>query len=356
MKLSDVFTLIVLSFLVVSLIGFFFDRPILVSYVTSDSMEPTLNRGDMFFINPLSKGSPGDIAVFKMAGSWTVHRIYAEGEDGYITKGDANVATDQQEGRAPPIKRNDVAGTVLTIADRPIKVPGVGGYISEFSQRGSALYAAIALLIMGALVITSDESGKKHRSRHRRKLFFRVKFKTLYAATGALMIALLLISMMLSWGDVTFTYSSTLAGGQREGWYLPGSVFEDEITLKNAAVYPFVYFIVPQGERFEVTTDTHFRLSGNTEERIGVKVHVPEDTRIYRETIKVYAYLPILPEGVIAYLYNRNPYLPFVAYILETGAFLVFLYSVSGLGNEDVIRYRRRKSGLLNKLREAVGL
>lgn len=356
MKLSDVFTLIVLSFLVVSLIGFFFDRPVLVSYVTSDSMEPTLNRGDVFFINPLSKGSPGDIAVFRMAGSWTVHRIYAEGEEGYITKGDANVATDQQERGAPPIKRADVAGTVLTVAGRPIKVPGAGTYISEFSQKGSALYAAIALLIMGALLITSDEGRKKHVRRRGRKSFFRVKFKTVYAITGVLVIALLLLSMMLSWGEITFTYSSTLAGGQREGWYLPGSVFEDELTLKNAAIYPFTYFIVPQGDRFEVTTDRHFRLPGKSEENIGVRVHVPEDTRIYRETVNVYAYLPILPDGVIVRLYNVNPHLPFVAYALETGAFLAFLYVVSGIGNEDIIQYRRRKSGLLNKLREAVGI
>jgi len=80
-----------------SLAGALLDRPVFVSYAYSGSMTPTISKGDVFFINPLSKNPEvGDIIVFNAGGTWTVHRIVGVVEDGYITKGDNNVATDQQ--------------------------------------------------------------------------------------------------------------------------------------------------------------------------------------------------------------------------------------------------------------------
>lgn len=76
----------------------------------------------MFFINPFSRSADvGDIIVFNLRGSWTVHRVVAIVENGYITKGDNNVATDQQEGRASPVSKDKIAGKVLTIGDSPSK-------------------------------------------------------------------------------------------------------------------------------------------------------------------------------------------------------------------------------------------
>ncbi len=118
---------------VASLVGVLLDRPVFVSYAYSGSMAPTIGKGgDVFFINPLARspGGVGEIMVFRTGGSvWTVHRVYAVTEDGYVTKGDNNVATDQQSHKIPPIPKDKVAGTVITVNGKPIKVPKIGNYL-----------------------------------------------------------------------------------------------------------------------------------------------------------------------------------------------------------------------------------
>ncbi|NJE09197.1 signal peptidase I [Thermococcus sp. M39] len=352
--LELLFTFVIGLVLITSIAGFILDRPILISYVYSDSMSPTLEKGDLFFINPLSKGDVNDIIVFKMNNEWTVHRIYVKDFDGYITKGDNNVATDQQEGKNPKITKDAVIGKVITIGGEPLKIPRAGDYISSLSKKGSNLYVAIAFLVIGAILLTTSSEERKRKKKRRK--YIRVKFKTLYAVTASLTVAVLILSMMLSWGTLTFSYSSTLASGQREGWYLPGSMFEEELTLKNRAIYPFLYFIEPQGDRIEILSEKSFKISGGNEKKIKVQVSVPEDTRVYGEKINVYAYLPILPERIITELYYKSPYLPFIAYIAEASFFLTLLYFAVGAGSEDIIKYRVHRSKIFDKLRESVGL
>ncbi|WP_457752568.1 signal peptidase I [Thermococcus sp.] len=351
--LELLFTFMVGVILISSVIGVVFDRPILISYAYSDSMSPTIEKGDLFFINPFSKGDVGDIIVFKMNNEWTVHRVYAKDIDGYITKGDNNVATDQQEGKNPKITKENIIGTVITLGGKPVKVPGAGNYIQELSRKGSNLYIAIALLITGAILMTTG--GEKKRRKKRRK-YIKVKFKTLYAITSSLILVTLLISMMFSWGTLTFSYSSTLAGGQREGWYLPGSTFEENLTIKNRAIYPFMYFVEAKGNRVEIVSEKSFRLSGGEEKTITVKVNVPEETKVYGEKIEIYSYLPILPERVIVKLYSKSPYFPFVAYAAEASIFLILLYFAIGAGSEDIIRYRVHRSRIFDKLKGSVRL
>ncbi|WP_324735132.1 signal peptidase I [Thermococcus sp. SY098] len=354
MKLLELlFTFVVGVILISSVIGIILDRPVLISYAYSDSMSPTIEKGDLFFINPFSKGDVGDIIVFRMNNGWTVHRVYARDEEGYITKGDNNVATDQQEGKNPKISKESVIGTVVTLGKTPIKIPGAGNYIQDLSKKGSNLYIAVALLVVGAILMTTG--GEKKRRKKRRR-YIKVKFKTVYAVTSSLILVTLLISMMLSWGTLTFSYSSTLAGGQREGWYLPGSTFEENLTIKNKAIYPFLYFVEAKGNRIEITSENSFRIPGRSEKAITVKVNVPEETRVYGEKIEIYSYLPILPEKVIAELYSKSPYFPFIAYIAEASIFMTLLYFAIGAGSEDVIRYRVHRSRIFDKLKESVGL
>ena len=354
MKLMELLpTFVIGLFLITSIVGFVLDRPILISYVYSDSMSPTLEKGDLFFINPLSKGDVNDVIVFKMNSKWTVHRVYAKEHDGYVTKGDNNVATDQQEGKNPKIPKDAVIGKVITVGGQPLRIPRAGEYIKYLSKKGSNLYIAMAFLVLGAILLTTSGEERKKKSR---KKYIKVKFKTLYAVTASLILVVLVVSIMLSWGTLTFSYSSTLAGGQREGWYLPGSTFEEELTLKNRAIYPFLYFVEAQGDRVEILSEKSFRIYGGEQEKIKVRVSVPEDTRIYGEKIHVYAYLPILPEGTITKLYHKSPYLPLIAYLTEASFFLTLLYFAVGAGSEDIVRYRVHRSRIFDKLKESVGL
>jgi signal peptidase len=326
-------------FIISAVMGFILDRPVFVSYVYSDSMSPTLEKGDVFFINPLSKGDVGDIIVFKMNGHWTVHRVFAVTERGYITKGDNNVATDQQSGRNSEVKSSDIIGVIITIGNQPVKIPKLGVYINEFSRYISNVYLAFAVLILGAVFLV----GKSEKKRKKKKRIVRVKYRTIYAVTSVMMIAVIILSTMMSWGAITFSYASTKAGGQREGWYLPNSEFDEKIVVKNRGFYPFYYILKPEGDRIEINDEKSFLLFGGEEREITVHTRVPEDTRIYHEKIDIFAYLPLLPPSLIDQLYSISPYAPLLAFAFELATVLTVVYFLTGFGEEDVFRFRIRR-------------
>ncbi len=165
MKLSDVFMFILVAFLLASAVGFVLNRPVLLSYVISDSMSPTLNRGDIFLINPLAEPKPDDIIVFNLNGHWTVHRVVAETEGGYITKGDHNIATDQQGGTKNAVKRESVIGVVPVLLGNPVKIPEVGNYIQKLSGTNMSILLAVLMIASGAILLTERGKGRKRRGR-----------------------------------------------------------------------------------------------------------------------------------------------------------------------------------------------
>ena len=344
--LEFTFAFIVVAFLLGSLAGFFLDRPVFLSYVYSDSMTPTINRGDLFLVNPFARNfDVGDIIVFHRRDGWTVHRIFAVTDEGYITKGDNNVATDQQEGVYPPVQESDVAGKVVVLFGKPAVIRGGGTLIQSLRARMSNVYAIVILLIVGAFLTFSE--GSKRRSRTR---YYRVSVRTLYAAVSVLIIAGFLFVTVASWGTLAFTYSSTLAGGQRDGWYLPGSTFERNLSVENNALYPFYYFIGGGSDRVQLLGPTFLRIEGGSSVSVPVHVTVPQDTRIYREEFQVRSYPAILPASLVVFLYSFSPYLPLMAYaLLLTGLLLVF-YRLAGISDGDILRIRKRRGSLLSKV------
>lgn len=347
---ETIITLIVLMFLLVSALGFVLGRPVFLSYAYSESMTPTINRGDLFFINPLSKGGDvGDIIVFHRRDGWTVHRIFAVTEAGYITRGDNNVATDQQDGGYPVVKKADVVGEVVTVFGRPLVIRGGGSFIESARSRLTNVYAVAIFLLLGAL-ITFSGGGKKGHKRGGGKRYLKVRARTVYALIAVSIVAGFLFITVASWGTLAFTYSSTLAGGQREGWYLPGSTFERNLSVENNALYPFHYFVEPKGDRIKLLGESEFTVDGGDSHTLGVEVSVPEDTRIYREEVRVRSYPAILPGAAIEFLYALNPYLPLLAYALELTAVLLAFYYLAEIGKGDVLRIRIGRRSLLSKL------
>ncbi|WP_297509137.1 signal peptidase I [Thermococcus sp.] len=345
--LENIVVVVATVFLLASVTGFLLGRPVLLSYAYSESMTPTINKGDMFFINPLSKGGKiGDIIVFHRGDGWTVHRVFAITEKGYVTKGDNNVATDQQNGENPLVRREDVIGKVVELGGRPLIIRGGGAFIESLRARLTSFYAVVIFLLAGAFLTFS---GGDKRDRGRRK-YLKVRAKTLYAVVSIVIIAGFLFVTVASWGTLTFTYSSTLAGGQREGWYLPGSTFERNVTVKNSALYPFHYFITVSGGRVELLNGDTFEIPGRGTHEISLRISVPKETRIYKEEITVHSYPSILPGWLVASLYNISPYLPLLPYAMELAGVLVVFYYLADVGRGDILRIRVRRRSLLAKI------
>lgn len=90
--------------------------------VTGSSMYPTLEQGDMVVLTsvPYSSLKVGDIIVYdppcSATGNSVIHRVVGMSNDGLITKGDNNFATDQDAGIATgPITPSCVEGEVVFV-------------------------------------------------------------------------------------------------------------------------------------------------------------------------------------------------------------------------------------------------
>ena len=132
-----------------------------IMIVQSGSMAPAIKMGSVVVVKPAEDYKIGDVITFgpyTRTKAPTSHRIYdikvVGGEPRYITKGDANNASDQRE-----VSKREIIGKVL------IDIPYLG-YVVSFAQKpvGFAL-----IIIVPAGLIIFDEA---------RKIYAEVKKKT----------------------------------------------------------------------------------------------------------------------------------------------------------------------------------
>jgi len=123
--------------------------PFPVDLVTSDSMEPSLMKGDVVAWTPsdIDDIEVGDVVVFKSYLRWPeekllVHRVSeikkdSNGRTILETKGDANEWPDQEGPHIPEpyIREENLMGKTLSIGQVPLKIPFVG-YIGIWINDG----------------------------------------------------------------------------------------------------------------------------------------------------------------------------------------------------------------------------
>ncbi|AZQ13376.1 signal peptidase I [Halorubrum sp. PV6] len=125
--------------------------PLGFGYVYSDSMEPTLGVDDGFVLVPAGDVDVGDVVTYEDArtGELVTHRVVGREAGGYLTRGDANPATDQAAG-APVVTDAAVRGVLLEVGGRPVVVPGFGRVAGAVSGNLGALLGGLALLALAA--------------------------------------------------------------------------------------------------------------------------------------------------------------------------------------------------------------
>ncbi|MFQ6050254.1 MAG: signal peptidase I [Candidatus Hydrothermarchaeota archaeon] len=113
-----------LYFVLSSLLTYAFNSDTPIVAVASDSMVPTLNRGDVLFVKGGEDINEGDIIVYRspVGNIPIIHRVIkVKDNQTYITKGDANPAPDPWE-----VKKSWVTGKVIMIDHRPLLIPWIG--------------------------------------------------------------------------------------------------------------------------------------------------------------------------------------------------------------------------------------
>lgn len=315
-------------------------RPFLLSVIRSYSMYPLLSRGDLVLIAPVGSQQSlhtGDIVLFKTEKGnlankgWVIHRIVGGNEvDGYITQGDNNGETDQENGGAPPIKRDWIASRALTIAGVPIKVPLLG-YIPLWVEQFQKNTYSFPLIGLGlALILAASElvpDGKRRRSKRESKL----DKAMLYVFGGTTLSLVLTASMLAASQNLTLLYevSDTSRGilmGSDVGILPIGEEIERPLVeLSNKTFLPVVSTCTTKDRQISFSHDYLYLLK---EQKLEASFKVSAQTPgKYESKVWVGMFFPFLPAPVIYWLAKRSywlalfvvaliPALPIISYPL----------------------------------------
>ncbi|WP_323676168.1 signal peptidase I [Halorubellus sp. PRR65] len=266
--------------------------PVSVSYVYSDSMEPTLSPGDGYVLRATDDVAAGDVVTF-WSGSkdeFVTHRVVAVTERGLVTKGDANDATDQAAGH-PPVDRDAVVGEAVTVGGSVLALPGFG--LGVEALRSNREYAVGAAVVASALsVLRGRDTGRDERGRRLRVGHAYVGAFVL--ACGVVTALFVTTSMIHRWEFVVTASGST--SGQAVGESL---AFQESVARPgNAFVDSFVH-VRGLASASVASTPTAFEVTGTVPAR--------SSTGVRSVAATTYRYPAVLPRAVLDALRAVHP-------------------------------------------------
>jgi len=349
------------------IVGQLLGQPLLLSYVTTGSMEPTMNPGDGFVaLPPELAGSlePGDVIVYDAdqieGGGLTTHRIVDETDQGYITRGDANPFTDQ-DGGEPPVQGAEIVavawqptGKVLTIPHLGTVVEGIQSGLESLQWALAQLFGTRALLglqgigylvfvvTIGLYILLGRLKDEKQRERTRNR----------DTGTNSHLIALILALVVMSGA----TAAMVIPGGTQE-YGIVSSEFESDnpttipqgtsdtlpYTVGNTGAVPTVV-VLASGDDITVEPE-RMTLSSGEIRNATVTITTPPETGYFRYFVTEHRYLALLPPSVILALYEVHPWLPLLVINAVVGV-PFYLLTILFLGSGRIRnRGRSRRSG-----------
>ena len=349
------------------LLGQVLGTPVLLGYVETGSMEPTLDPGDGFVAIPDAVAGDveeGDVIVFRaeelQGGGLTTHRVVGETERGYVTQGDANPFTDQ-DGDEPPVKEGQIVAKALQIGGSVVVIPNLGtvvtGLQSSFGavqQRLAVLTGSRALLgtqgiayvLLGLsvllylydLVAGGGEARDRERDRDRDQ---GISPELVVVLLAAVLVASATAAMVVPAGTQQFGVVSAEFASENPTVIQQGESSTIPYTVPNAGLIPVVAYLEPGSEGVAVSPE-RVRVAGRGDATVEMTLSAPDETGYYRRFVTEHRYLAVLPGSMIDTLYEIHPWLPIV--VIDAGlAGGVALLGLLVMGGRRV-RVRKRES------------
>ncbi len=319
--------------------GNYLGQPILLGFVETGSMEPTLDPGDGFVAVPAElhgEINEGDVVVFEaveiQGGGLTTHRVVGETERGYITRGDANPFTDQ-DSNEPPVKEAQIVATALQINGWVVEIPHLGtgamglqsvlsntqrqlaatlGTRSLLGSQGIAmvLFGLSMLAYIGDVALDRMQPAEKDRQRSTSR-DQGIDYRLLIAGSALVVVASATAAMVVPAGTTELGIVSAEFTSENPTVIPQGTTSQLPYALGNGGLIPVIAYIEPTSE--SVTTETsRVQLGPRSQTEISLAVTAPDETGYYRYYVAEHRYLAILPPGVIDFLYQIHPWLPFI--------------------------------------------
>lgn len=361
MKTRRALEVVAVGLLLAVVVGQALGQPLLLGYVASGSMAPTLERGDGFVAVPaVLAGQPevGDVVVYRarhiQGGGLVTHRVVGRTDAGYITRGDANPFTDQAGGERP-VPPERVVAVALAVDGEVLAIPGVGTVAmaarSAVERLGGALgdsnpAAGLGLVIfgLGLLLVAFRRPAARRRQRSRSRSR---AGDVLSADRVALVLALLVVapavaSMVGPAGPHSLAVVSSQTDAPRADVVTAGTTATRTLAIRNGGVLPVVSYLEAGDRGVEVARERHVVPPGERG-RATVAVAAPAEIGYYVHTVREHRYLLVLPLPVVDALYRVHPVLPTVATAGALGAAVVLAVRLA-IGRAGVrLRSRARR-------------
>jgi signal peptidase len=308
---------------------------VLLGFVTSGSMEPTIETGDGFVAIPAALAGPveeGDVVTFRaeeiQGGGLTTHRVVEETDRGYITKGDANPFTDQDSDE-PPVKETQIVAVVWQPGGTVVTIPGVGAVVTgtqsvlqETQRRVAALVgsrsllgteglayllAALSLVAYVADILLSDDR-KRERDPSRST---GTDVRLVIGVFAAAIVLSATAAMVGPAGPQEFGVVSAESDAPGPRVIEQGTSESVRYITPNAGFVPVVRYVEPATEGVDVepreaVVPARSSVNGT------LTLTAPPETGYYRYYVVEHRYLLVLPESAIESLHRVHPWLPVV--------------------------------------------
>lgn len=359
------------------LVGQLLGMPLVLGYVETGSMEPTLNAGDGFIaLPPMLAGDigPGDVITFDAeeleGGGLTTHRVTDVTPEGYETQGDANPVTDQ-DGDEPYVTDGQVAAVALSIGEDPVRIPHLGTVLMAIQGLFESVFGAMsglpligragdfgfgaAMTGLGLMILMASyawdaargEGRGRARSRERAGV---VKFSVIIAVLLLLILAPLTMSMVMPSGTDSTTIIASTSPGDGANVIMVGESQEVTYEASNSGFLPRVVMLEPASEGVTVDDGRFAIWHGDTHEATA-HLHAPEETGAYERSISERHYVQVLPMPVIESLHDVHPWVAIFAINLFVGT-IVVVVTAAVLGTSPLrLRSRGRELSPVDRLR-----
>lgn len=356
-------TILVAVLLVALIAGQVLGQPVLLAYVTSESMEPTIMEGDGYVVVPAfltDEPEVGDIVVFHARvlhdGGLTTHRVVDRTDAGYITKGDNNPFTDQ-DGGEPPVTGGQVAAEVLQIGGEPVTIPALGTAVEGFQ---ALLVAPIDLLgernagpgLVGLgilLFVLAGEFGGHHRdtdrSRERRNV---VAMRTVVLVAVLIVTGAATAAMAMPAGVFEFGLVVTDTPSDEPQQVSPGGQTAWTYDTHNGGLLPMLVVTDPASEAVSVEPERVVLMPGDRVE-MTVSSQAPAEQGTYLRSVRESRYLLVVPPLILMALHALHPLLALLAVNVVVASFVVAV-SVSIFGT-GYLRFRSRPTQIPVRIR-----
>ncbi|MDZ7731293.1 MAG: signal peptidase I [Natrialbaceae archaeon] len=267
-SVSVAIQLILLGTVGALVLGHVLGQPVLLGYVTTGSMEPTIETGDGFVAIPSAiadEPAVGDVVVYSTPNSETLttHRIVGETDSGYITKGDANPFTDQ-DGGAPPIRRGQIEAVALQVGGSVLTIPALGTAVETVTRTidgwleqagGQVAPTTLALGVFAvSIALYAVETLREHTVRGAES--GAIDRHRLSVGVAVLVVAVALVAMMFPAGAHSYDVISADFESDRPLVIERGSTVDHELSVSNGGFVPVVSYVEPRSDSISVESES----------------------------------------------------------------------------------------------------